>query len=206
MSARSNTVGPSAGALEVGDDRRHGATGPHVEAHALERGEDRRLGHGQLEAELGLGMDATPQLDRVGQRAFGLSRSSSMRRTPRGHCRAFVEAVGAVDPRMRAWFGPPTSPATADATTITGTRTMVPAPDLLQEFRPTDRLKADGRPTPAFRDELRRIPNLRNAHLGGVVLGADHRCRRGSRSGSTTRRLGASPSCSWGVPTRSSPR
>ena len=40
---------------------------------------------------------------------------------------------------------------------------MVPAPALLAGFRPTDRLKADARPAPAFRDELRRIPNLRNA-------------------------------------------
>jgi fatty acid desaturase len=40
---------------------------------------------------------------------------------------------------------------------------MVPPEDLLPEVLPTDRLTATGRPTPAVRDELRRIPNLRNA-------------------------------------------
>ncbi len=40
---------------------------------------------------------------------------------------------------------------------------MVPEHALLQDFRPTERLKADGRPVPVFREELRRIPNLRNA-------------------------------------------
>jgi fatty acid desaturase len=41
--------------------------------------------------------------------------------------------------------------------------TMVPDPALLDCFTPTDRLKSDGRPGPAFREELRRIPNVRNA-------------------------------------------
>jgi fatty acid desaturase len=40
---------------------------------------------------------------------------------------------------------------------------MVPAPELLTGFRPTERLNADARPAPAFREELRRIPNVRNA-------------------------------------------
>jgi fatty acid desaturase len=40
---------------------------------------------------------------------------------------------------------------------------MVPAAEPLPEAHATDRITADGRPTPAFRDELRRIPNLRNA-------------------------------------------
>jgi fatty acid desaturase len=40
---------------------------------------------------------------------------------------------------------------------------MVPEPALLDGFTPTDRLKPDGRPAPAFREELRRIPNVRNA-------------------------------------------
>src|SRR5262245_61421961 len=39
---------------------------------------------------------------------------------------------------------------------------MVPDPALLDDFTPTDRLKPDGRPAPAFREELRRIPNVRN--------------------------------------------
>jgi fatty acid desaturase len=41
--------------------------------------------------------------------------------------------------------------------------TMVPAPELLVGFHPTDRLNPDARPAPAFREALRRIPNLRNA-------------------------------------------
>jgi fatty acid desaturase len=41
--------------------------------------------------------------------------------------------------------------------------TMVPAPELLTQVRPTDRVTADARPAPTYRDELRRIPNLRNA-------------------------------------------
>src|SRR5215475_4010819 len=40
---------------------------------------------------------------------------------------------------------------------------MVPDPALLDDFTPTDRLKPDGRPAPAFREELRRTPNARNA-------------------------------------------
>jgi fatty acid desaturase len=42
-------------------------------------------------------------------------------------------------------------------------RTVVPPPDLLHDFRPTVRLKADARPTAEFREQLRRIPNVRNA-------------------------------------------
>lgn len=40
---------------------------------------------------------------------------------------------------------------------------MIPAPEDLQRFQPTDRLAANARPTAAFRDELRKIPNFRNA-------------------------------------------
>src|SRR3954452_21912346 len=40
---------------------------------------------------------------------------------------------------------------------------MIPAPELLAEFHPTERLTATARPAPEFRDELRRIPNARNA-------------------------------------------
>ncbi len=40
---------------------------------------------------------------------------------------------------------------------------MIPDPALLDAARPTDRITASGRPTPAFREELRRIPNARNA-------------------------------------------
>jgi fatty acid desaturase len=40
---------------------------------------------------------------------------------------------------------------------------MLPDPDLLDDVRPTDLIAANGRPVPAFREELRRIPNLRNA-------------------------------------------
>ncbi len=39
---------------------------------------------------------------------------------------------------------------------------MIPDPALLDAVRPTDRVTATGRPTPAFREELRRIPNVRN--------------------------------------------
>jgi fatty acid desaturase len=47
--------------------------------------------------------------------------------------------------------------------TNTGTHTMVPGPELLAGFAPTDRIRADGRPTPQFREALRRIPNFANA-------------------------------------------
>ncbi len=43
------------------------------------------------------------------------------------------------------------------------TATMIPEPDLLQTVHPTDRISSSGRPTPEFRERLRRIPNLRNA-------------------------------------------
>ena len=41
--------------------------------------------------------------------------------------------------------------------------TMLPDPDALTEFEPTARLTANARPAPPWRDELRRIPNVRNA-------------------------------------------
>jgi fatty acid desaturase len=44
-----------------------------------------------------------------------------------------------------------------------GTGGMVPAPELLPAVLPTDVLSATARPTGELRDELRRIPNLRNA-------------------------------------------
>ena len=40
---------------------------------------------------------------------------------------------------------------------------MVPSAELLAAARATDLVRADGRPAPAFREELRRIPNVRNA-------------------------------------------
>src|SRR5258708_13249723 len=40
---------------------------------------------------------------------------------------------------------------------------MIPEAALLDGMRPTDRISAGGRPTPEFRDQLRRIPNARNA-------------------------------------------
>ena len=40
---------------------------------------------------------------------------------------------------------------------------MIPDAGLLDDVRPTDNITATGRPTPQFREELRRIPNLRNA-------------------------------------------
>ena len=41
--------------------------------------------------------------------------------------------------------------------------TMIPAPDVLPDVLPTERLTATGMPVPAVRAELRRIPNLANA-------------------------------------------
>jgi fatty acid desaturase len=41
--------------------------------------------------------------------------------------------------------------------------TMLPRPEALERFRPTERLTADARPVPSWREELRRIPNVRNA-------------------------------------------
>jgi fatty acid desaturase len=40
---------------------------------------------------------------------------------------------------------------------------MLPEPALLAEVQPTARITPSGRPTPEFREELRRIPNVRNA-------------------------------------------
>src|SRR6516165_8895510 len=40
---------------------------------------------------------------------------------------------------------------------------MIPAPELLDDVNPTDKITATGRATPEFREELRRIPNVRNA-------------------------------------------
>lgn len=40
---------------------------------------------------------------------------------------------------------------------------MLPPPDLLTDVLPTERLTATGRPVPPIREELRRIPNVRNA-------------------------------------------
>ena len=40
---------------------------------------------------------------------------------------------------------------------------MLPDPEALTGFRPTERIGPTGRPTPAWREQLRRIPNLRNA-------------------------------------------
>jgi len=40
---------------------------------------------------------------------------------------------------------------------------MIPDPDLLDDVHETDRITAAGRPTAEFREQLRRIPNLRNA-------------------------------------------
>ena len=50
-----------------------------------------------------------------------------------------------------------------DAPTRTMTRTMVPAPGRLPDVLPTERLNAKGMPVRELRDELRRIPSLRNA-------------------------------------------
>src|SRR5665213_3155948 len=40
---------------------------------------------------------------------------------------------------------------------------MIPEPALLEAVHPTERITAGGRPTPEFREQLRRIPNVRNA-------------------------------------------
>src|SRR5262245_54231058 len=40
---------------------------------------------------------------------------------------------------------------------------MLPDPAALTNFHPTDKIGPNARPTPAFREELRRIPNVRNA-------------------------------------------
>jgi fatty acid desaturase len=40
---------------------------------------------------------------------------------------------------------------------------MVPGPARLDDFEPTERLTTDARPAPAWREELRRIPTVRNS-------------------------------------------
>ena len=47
--------------------------------------------------------------------------------------------------------------------------TMTPAAEDLPDVLPTDRLNGRGMATPVWRDELRRIPNVRN---GFTVVGA----------------------------------
>lgn len=48
---------------------------------------------------------------------------------------------------------------------------MLPPPESLPDVLPTERLSASGRPVPAVREELRRIPNLRNAvSVAGAYL------------------------------------
>lgn len=48
---------------------------------------------------------------------------------------------------------------------------MLPPPEALPDVLPTERLSASGRPVPAVREELRRIPNLRNAvSVAGAYL------------------------------------
>ncbi len=51
----------------------------------------------------------------------------------------------------------------------TVTSTMIPEAELLGAVHPTERIAATGRPTPEFRERLRRIPNTRNA-LAVVAL------------------------------------
>ncbi len=46
---------------------------------------------------------------------------------------------------------------------------MIPEPEFLDSVHATDRITAAGRPTPEFREQLRRIPNTRNA-LAVVAL------------------------------------
>jgi fatty acid desaturase len=46
---------------------------------------------------------------------------------------------------------------------MTTVATMIPEPALLDDFAPTERIGPTGRPTPEFRERLRRIPNVRNA-------------------------------------------
>jgi fatty acid desaturase len=48
--------------------------------------------------------------------------------------------------------------------------TMVPAPDLLPDVLPTDRLNVRAMPVRPLRDELRRIPTVRNAITVGFAL------------------------------------
>lgn len=49
--------------------------------------------------------------------------------------------------------------------------TMLPGPEALPEVLPTQRLSATGRPVPDLREELRRIPDVRNAvSVAGAYL------------------------------------
>ena len=57
------------GAVQVGDDRRCRRSRADLEAQPVERGQDLRLRVGQVEPELGLGVDASPKGHRVGQHA-----------------------------------------------------------------------------------------------------------------------------------------
>ena len=62
-----------------------------------------------------------------------------------------------------------TSPLQTSPLHTSPAHTMAPAVEDLPDVLPTDRLNARGMATPAWRDELRRIPNVRN---GFTVVGA----------------------------------
>ena len=47
---------------------------------------------------------------------------------------------------------------------------LAPSPEDLPPFEGSERLRPDGRPRPAFRAELRKIPNLQNAFLVAVAV------------------------------------
>jgi len=69
--------------------------------------------------------------------------------------------------------GAPAAPKTRDLEreAALGLAGMAPADDALPQVLPTDRLLAGGKPVPAVRADLRRIPNVRNvANVVGVYL------------------------------------
>ena len=83
---------------------------------------------------------------------------------------------------------------------------MLPDPEALADFHPTERLTANARPAPPWRDELRRIPNAAQRVRGALPLRADDRHHRRRGLDRQPASCGRWRSCSWAARTRSSPR
>ncbi len=74
-----------------------------------------------------------------------------------------IAVTTTADPEPAATAPPSAPPDMPRPTTMTTASTMVPPPRALPDVLPTDRLNTRGKANRELRDELRRIPNLRNA-------------------------------------------
>ena len=100
------------GAVEVGDDRRDLGARSDVEIQVGQRLHDRGLGAGQLETELGMAMDASPQVDGIGQLLGRLCQEriggeDGHLREPRGNGREAVSGEWSIRTHSRREPGKP---------------------------------------------------------------------------------------------------